>query len=52
MSLLVKGGTVVGPTGTQVADVLVEGEKIVALLDPSFSPTITPDEVIDATASM
>jgi dihydropyrimidinase len=46
--LLVKGGTVVGPTGTQVADVLVQGEKIVAVLDPSFSQTITPDEVIDA----
>jgi len=48
MSLLVKGGTVVGPTGIRVADVLVEGEKIVAVLDPSFSPTITVDEVLDA----
>src|SRR3954466_11742121 len=48
MSLLVKGGTVVGPTGTRLADVLVEGERIVALLDPSFTPTITADEVIDA----
>src|SRR3954466_10483560 len=49
MSLLVKGGTVVGPTGTRLADVLVEGERIVALLDPSFTPTITADTVIDAT---
>ena len=49
MSLLVKGGTVIGPTGTRVADVLVEGEKIVAVLDPSFTPTVTADEVIDAT---
>src|SRR4051812_24139208 len=48
MSLLVKGGTVVGPTGTRLADVLVEGEKIVAVLDPSFTPTITANEVIDA----
>jgi dihydropyrimidinase len=48
MSLLVKGGTVVGPTGTQIADVLVEGEKIIAVLDPAFSQTITADEVIDA----
>ncbi|HZX04218.1 dihydropyrimidinase [Kribbella sp.] len=48
MSLLVKGGTVVGPTGTQVADVLVDGEKIVAVLDPSVTPTITADRVIDA----
>ncbi|GAA2814468.1 dihydropyrimidinase [Kribbella solani] len=48
MSLLVKGGTVVGPTGTRVADVLVEGEKIVAVLDPSYTPRITVNEVIDA----
>ncbi|GAA1607278.1 MULTISPECIES: dihydropyrimidinase [Kribbella] len=48
MSLLVKGGTVVGPTGTRLADVLVEGEKIVAVLDPSFTPSITADRVIDA----
>ncbi|MEU8224072.1 dihydropyrimidinase [Kribbella sp. NPDC048915] len=48
MSMLVKGGTVVGPTGTRAADVLVEGEKIVAVLDPAFSPTITVDEVVDA----
>ncbi|MGZ0148131.1 dihydropyrimidinase [Kribbella sp. WER1] len=48
MSLLVKGGTVVGPTGTQTADVLVDGEKIVAVLDPSVTPTITADQVIDA----
>ncbi|HEY3559750.1 MAG TPA: dihydropyrimidinase [Kribbella sp.] len=48
MSLLVKGGTVVGPTGTRLADVLVEGEKIVAVLDPSFTATITAGEVIDA----
>ena len=31
-----------------LADVLVEGEKIVAVLDPSFTPTVTADEVIDA----
>src|SRR5215468_10375829 len=49
MSLLVKGGTVIGPTGTRVADVLVEGEKIVAIVDPSYSPIVTADEVIDAT---
>ena len=49
MSLLVKGGTVIGPTGSRVADVLVDGEKIVAVLDPSFTPAVTADEVIDAT---
>ncbi|GAA3121389.1 dihydropyrimidinase [Kribbella aluminosa] len=48
MLLLVKGGTVVGPTGTRTADVLVDGEKIVAVLDPSFTQTITADQVIDA----
>ena len=41
MSLLIKGGTVVGPTGIRVADVLVEGETIVAVLDPSFTPAVT-----------
>ncbi|TDO51482.1 dihydropyrimidinase [Kribbella sp. VKM Ac-2527] len=49
MSLLVKGGTVVGPTGTQVADVLVDGEKIVALFDPEYRQVVQADEVIDAT---
>jgi dihydropyrimidinase len=49
MSLLVKGGTVIGPTGAQPADVLVEGEKIVALLDPAYSASVQAAEVIDAT---
>ncbi|GAB3832331.1 dihydropyrimidinase [Kribbella italica] len=48
MSLLVKGGTVVGPTGAHPADVLIEGEKIVALFDPEHSGSVTADEVIDA----
>ena len=43
MSLLVKGGTVDGPTRTRVADVLVEREKIVAVLDPSYTPAVTAD---------
>jgi dihydropyrimidinase len=34
MALLIKGGTVVGPTGTVPADVLVEGETIAALFAP------------------
>jgi dihydropyrimidinase len=34
MTLLVSGGTVVGPTGQFAADVLVDGEKITALLAP------------------
>jgi dihydropyrimidinase len=32
--ILISGGTVVSPTGTQAADVLVDGERIVALAAP------------------
>jgi dihydropyrimidinase len=49
MSLLVKGGTVVGPTGAHPADVLIVGEKIAAVFDPEHSSQVTADEVIDAT---
>lgn len=47
MSKLIKGGTVVSPTGASPADVLIDGEKIVAL----FAPGSAPDgpEIIDAT---
>ncbi|GLY94956.1 dihydropyrimidinase [Actinoplanes sp. NBRC 103695] len=47
MSTLIKGGTVVGPTGPYAADVLVDGETIAAL----FAPGRAPDgpEVVDAT---
>ncbi len=34
MSILIKGGTVVGPTGAAPADVLVDGETIAALFAP------------------
>ncbi|BBH71340.1 dihydropyrimidinase [Actinoplanes sp. OR16] len=47
MSFLIKGGTVVGPAGAITADVLVDGEKIVALFAPGTAPQI--DETIDAT---
>ncbi|GAB3663419.1 dihydropyrimidinase [Actinocorallia lasiicapitis] len=47
MTLLVKNGTVVGPTGTFVSDVLVDGERIVSLAEPGMTPTA--DTVIDAT---
>ncbi|GAA3211185.1 dihydropyrimidinase [Actinocorallia longicatena] len=46
MTLLVKNGTVVGPSGTFVADVLVDQEKIVALTAPGL--TQDADTVIDA----
>ncbi|MEN3613503.1 dihydropyrimidinase [Plantactinospora sp. ZYX-F-223] len=48
MALLVSGGTVVGATGTHAADILVDGETIVAL----FAPGRAPDgdhQVVDAT---
>jgi dihydropyrimidinase len=44
---LIKGGTVVSPTGSSEADVLIDGETIAAL----FAPGQAPDgpEIIDAT---
>ncbi len=49
MSILITGGTVVTSEGTQEADVLVDGEQIVALLTPDASADVSVDEVIDAT---
>ncbi|WP_433272970.1 dihydropyrimidinase [Actinosynnema sp. CS-041913] len=47
MSLLIKGGLVVNATGAVPADVLVDGERIAALLAPGFP--LDADEVVDAT---
>ncbi|MEU4557856.1 dihydropyrimidinase [Actinoplanes sp. NPDC023936] len=47
MSFLIKGGTVIGPSGAIPADVLVDGEKIVALFAPGTAPH--HEETIDAT---
>jgi len=51
MTTLIKGGTVVSATGRAAADVLVDGEKIAALIAPGTTPlgTINADRVIDAT---
>ena len=54
MTLLVRGGTVVGPTSAQPADVLVDGEQVVALLAPGDTSlgadlAASADRVIDAT---
>ena len=38
MRTLISGGTVVTPTGVEAADVLVEGERIVALAQPGSAP--------------
>jgi dihydropyrimidinase len=48
---LITGGTVVSATGRTPADVLVDGETIVALLQPGTTPfgPITADTTIDAT---
>ncbi|HEY6593807.1 MAG TPA: dihydropyrimidinase [Asanoa sp.] len=47
MTLLITGGTVVTPSGTAPADVLVEGETIAAILAPGTGPTDTV-ETVDA----
>ena len=51
MTTLIKGGTVVSATGRTEADVLVDGEKIVALISPGASPfgQINAEVTIDAT---
>ncbi|GAA2726831.1 dihydropyrimidinase [Actinocorallia aurantiaca] len=46
-TLLIKGGTVVGPSGTFAADVLVDGERIAALMLPGTAPE-TGGRVFDA----
>jgi dihydropyrimidinase len=53
MTILVKNGTVVSPTGAIAADVLIDGERIVALLEPGTTRLgvdleATADVVIDA----
>jgi dihydropyrimidinase len=56
MSLLIKGGTVIGPSGAHPADVLIDGEKIVGLRAPEPEDVTRPQrrrddaaEIIDAT---
>jgi dihydropyrimidinase len=51
MTTLITGGTVINATGTVHADVLIDGEAIVALIQPGTSRlgTINPDKTIDAT---
>jgi dihydropyrimidinase len=53
MTILVKNGTVVSPTGAIAADVLIDGERIVALLEPGATKLgvdleATADVVVDA----
>jgi dihydropyrimidinase len=53
MTTLIKGGTVVSATGRTEADVLIDGEKIVALVSPGSTAlgsdlAATADTVVDA----
>ena len=53
-TLLIKGGTVVSSTGRTLADVLVDGETIVALVSPGSTAlgadlASSVDRVVDAT---
>ncbi|EOM74885.1 dihydropyrimidinase [Rhodococcus rhodnii] len=54
MTTFIHGGTVVSPTGSQQLDVLVDGDRIVALLEPGSTAVgsdlaATSDVLIDAT---
>ncbi len=54
MTVLITGGTVISPTGSTRTDVLVDGERIVALLEPGSSAlgselAASAERVIDAT---
>ena len=46
---LISGGTVVSATGSGLADVLIDGETIAAVLAPGALPDLRPDRTIDAT---
>ena len=53
MTMLIKGGTVISTTGADPAEVLVDGETIIALMSPGSDPAMAAERgaerVIDAT---
>jgi len=53
MTVLIKGGTVISTTGADPAEVLVDGETIIALMSPGSDPAMAAERgaerVIDAT---
>jgi len=49
MTLLIKGGSVVGPTGAYTGDVLVDGETIAAVYAPGRYQPAPDDQIVDAT---
>ncbi len=52
MTMLIKGGTVISSTGADLAEVLVDGETIIAVMSPGSEPALSAesaaDRVIDA----
>ncbi|MCP3934708.1 MAG: dihydropyrimidinase [Actinomycetia bacterium] len=55
MTILIKGGTVVSATGADPAEVLFDGEKIIALLQPGSELALSAEkgaEVVDATGRL
>jgi len=55
MSILIKGGTVVTTTGADLAEVLIDGETITAVLQPGSSLALAAEDsaqIIDATAKL
>jgi dihydropyrimidinase len=51
MTLLIQGGTVVGPSGSVPADVLIDGEKIAAIFAPGGAPSGSA-QIVDATGKL
>ncbi len=55
MTILIKGGTVVSTTGADPAEVLIDGEQVVAVLSPGHEMVAAAEEgaqVIDATGKL
>ena len=49
MTTLIKGGTVVSATGSALADVVIDGETIAAVVEPGRGDVFNPTQTIDAT---
>src|ERR1700704_5171494 len=49
MTILIRNGTVVTPTGATVMDVLIDGETIAALYAPGKAEGVNAEREIDAT---
>jgi dihydropyrimidinase len=49
--ILIKGGTLVTPTGRHAADVLVDGETVAAIYAPPHTPDLPDAQVVDASGT-